>query len=118
MLYLYRLSIAIMGCDAEIIAMGPFSTRIVSALGYPEEYYREVSDGTTVIASVFGASGSTESEKLARCFGVGRWDLGRHVLDPSRADLETLRRDFDERSTKDFLTLREAGFKFYYMPNG
>jgi hypothetical protein len=107
-----------MGCDAEIIAIGPFSTQIVPALGYPEEQYRGVAEGTRVIAFVFEASGSTESEKLARCFGVGRWELGRHVLDPSCADLETLRRDFDERGTEHFLALRDAGFQFYYMPNG
>lgn len=107
-----------MGCDAEIIAIGPFSKTLVSALGYPEEQYRGVADGATVITCVFGAFGSTESEKLARCFGVGRWDLGRHELDASKADLETLRRDFDEPGTNHFLALREAGFQFYYMPNG
>jgi hypothetical protein len=107
-----------MGCDAEIIAIGPFSKRIVHALGYPEDQYRGVAEGTTVIAFVFEASGSTESEKLAQCFGVGRWDLGQHVLNASRADLTTLRRDFDEHLTDNFVTLRDAGFKFYFMPNG
>jgi hypothetical protein len=107
-----------MGCDATIIAIGPFSKRIVPALGYPEDQYRGVAEGATVITCVFEAFGSTESEKLSQCFGVGRWDLGRHVLDVSRADLTTLRRDFDERSTGDFVALREAGFQFYYMPNG
>lgn len=107
-----------MGCDAEIIAIGPFSKTLVPALGYPAEQYQGIADGTTVIISVFGAFGSTESERLAQCFGVGRWELGRHVLDASRADLATLRRDFDELSTEHFVTLREAGFQFYFMPNG
>jgi hypothetical protein len=107
-----------MGCDAEIIAIGPFSKKSIPALHYPEEQYRGVAEGTTVITYVFYAMGSTESEKLARCFGVGRWDLGRHALDASKADLETLARDFDERGKEHFLTLREAGFQFYYMPNG
>jgi hypothetical protein len=107
-----------MGCDAEIVAIGPYSKSIVPALCYPEEQYRAVAEGATVITCVFEAFGSTESEKLARCFGVGRWDLGRHVLDASQADLETLRREFGERDAEDFLTLREAGFQFYYMPNG
>jgi hypothetical protein len=107
-----------MGCDAEIIAIGPFSTKLIPALGYPEEQYRGVAEGATVITCVFAAFGSTESEKLARCFGVGRWDLGRHVLDASHADLNTLQREFDEQSTQHFLELREAGFRFYYMPNG
>jgi hypothetical protein len=107
-----------MGCDAEIIAIGPFSKRLVPALGYPAEQYQGVADGATVITCVFCAFGSTESEKLAQCFGVGRWELGRHVLDAARADLVTLGRDFDERDTEHFLALREAGFQFYYMPNG
>ena len=107
-----------MGCDAAIIAIGPFAKRIVHALGYPEEQYRGLTDGTTVIAFVFGASGTTESEKLAQCFGVGRWDLGRHVLDASAAELSKLRSDFDDQSTDNFVALRDAGFKFYYMPNG
>lgn len=107
-----------MGCDAEIIAIGPFSKRIIPALGYPEEQYRGVAEGATVITTVFEAFGSTQSEGLSQCFGVGRWDLGRHVLDASRADLATLRREFDEQSTGHFLALREAGFQFYFMPNG
>jgi hypothetical protein len=107
-----------MGCDAEVIAIGPFSKKIVSALGYAGEQYQGVAEGATVITTVFEAFGSTESEKLSRCFAVGRWELGRHVLDSSKADLGTLRRDFDERSTEQFLALREAGFQFYFMPNG
>src|SRR4051794_30521374 len=107
-----------MGCDAEIIAIGPFSKGLIPALCYMEEQYRGVAEGATVITSVFDTFGSTQSEQLAQCFGVGRWDLGRHFLDPSRADLDTLRRDFDEGRTEHFLTLREAGFQFYYMPNG
>jgi hypothetical protein len=71
-----------MACDATIIAIGPFSKNIASALGYPE-----VAEGATVITCVFEAFGSTQSEKLSQCFGVGRWDLGRHVLDASRAGL-------------------------------
>ena len=107
-----------MGCDAEIIAIGPFSEGIVPALSYSAKQYQGIANGAIVVTCVFAALGSTESEKLAQCFGVGRWDLGRHVLDAARADLATLRRDFDERGTEHFLALREAGFQFYYMPNG
>ena len=107
-----------MGCDAEIIAIGPFSKRIIPSLGYLEEQYAGAADGATVITVVFETFGSTDSEKLARCFGVGRWDLGRHHLDASCADLKRLRQDFDERSIDQFIVLREAGFQFYFMPNG
>ena len=107
-----------MGCDATIIAVGPFSKRIVGSLGYPVEDYSSVADGATVITVVFETFGSTSSEALAQCFGVGRWDLGRHRLDAACADLKTLQRDFEERSTEQFIVLREAGFQFYYMPNG
>ena len=107
-----------MGCDAEVIAIGPFSKRLVPALGYPAEQYSGVEEGATVIATVFEALGSTQSEVLSQCFGVGRWELGRHVLDSSKADLVRLRREFDEQGTEDFLALRDAGFQFYFMPNG
>ncbi len=107
-----------MGCDAEIIAIGPFSKKIVSALGYPAEQYDGVAEGATVITTVFETYGSNSSEVLARCFDVGRWDLGRHHLDASRADMKTLRRDFDEHLTDNFVALRDAGFQFYFMPNG
>lgn len=107
-----------MGCNAEIIAIGPFSKKLIPVLGYSEEQRRGIAEGTTVITCVFGeCSGSTQSEKLAQCFGVGRWDLGRHMLNAAKADL-TMLRDFDEHSTENFLALREAGFQFYFMPNG
>ena len=108
-----------MACSAEIIAIGPFARKLIPALGYGADQYRDVADGTTVIACVFGeCGGSNESEKLAECFGVGRWDLGRHVLDASKANLEMLRHNFDLDCTENFVALREAGFQFYYMPNG
>jgi hypothetical protein len=106
-----------MGCDAQIIAIGPFSKTLLSALTYPEEQYRQVQEGTTIITTVFAACGSTESETLAQCFGVGRWDLDRHVLDPKQADLAKLRQ-FDDKGTDSFVALRQAGFQFYYVPNG
>ncbi len=71
-----------------------------------------------MVTTVFEAFGSTQSEKLSQCFGVGRWELGRHVLDATKADVGALRREFDESGAEHFLALREAGFQFYFMPNG
>jgi hypothetical protein len=106
-----------MGCDATMIAIGPFSKRIVHALNYLEEQYVGVAEGATVICVVFETFGSSNSEDLARCFGMGRWDLGRHHLDATRADLKALGK-VDEESAESFVTLRDAGFQFYYMPKG
>ena len=42
-----------MGCDAEIIAIGPFSKRIAHALSYGEDQHQDVPEGATVITTVF-----------------------------------------------------------------
>lgn len=58
------------------------------------------------------------SYELAEYFGVHPWDFNSHELDPALADVEKLSKsDFSEELPK-FLKLRDAGFKFYYLPNG
>ncbi len=114
----FRRNDAYMGCDAEVIAVGPLSQRIIHALEYPPSHYLGVLDGATLITTVFDAMGTTLSQRLAECFGVGAWDLGKHVLDPFKADLETLRTEFDEKCAMSLVALRDAGFKFYYLPHG
>jgi hypothetical protein len=106
-----------MGLDAQIIAIGPFSRKVVKALEYPEADYAQVKEGATVVSNVFLAMTSEESHKLAACFGVGAMDLGRHELNSHVADEKKLAEVFDEENVRDFLVLRENGFKFYFLPN-
>ncbi len=106
-----------MGLDAQIIAIGPFSRKVVKALEYPEADYAQVKEGATVVSNVFLAMTSEESHALAACFGVGALDFGRHELNPQAADQKKLTEVFDQENVRDFLLLREYGFKFYFLPN-
>lgn len=107
-----------MGLDAQVIAIGPFSSTVTAALGYPPDYYANVNEGTTVITSVFVALTSEQSHKLARAFGVSAMDLGNHHLAAAKANLAALVELFDEESVKQFELLSEHGFNFYYLPHG
>jgi len=108
-----------MGMEAEIIAIGPFSRKIAGHMEYPAERYKDTREGVPVITHLFTVyNGSGASRKMAGCFGVEAWDFNQHHLDPVCADLETLREMFDAREVESFLALREAGFQFYFVPNG
>jgi hypothetical protein len=106
-----------MGLDAQLIAIGPFSKAVLSGLDYPGQFYAGVEDGATVVANVFTAITSEISHDLARCFGVGAMDLGRHHVDAGRADLHKLKGLFGDEDVARFLILRDGGFQFYYLPN-
>jgi len=106
-----------MGLDAQIIAIGPFSRAALPALDYPAEFYADVADGDTVITNVFTAITSDLSYELARCFGVGAMELGKHHLDSGHADVQALKNLVGDGATSRFVLLRDAGFQFYYLPN-
>jgi hypothetical protein len=106
-----------MGLDAQVIAVGPYSSALASALEYPTEYYANVRDGDTVTTCVFEALTSEQSHKLAEAFGVGAMDLGKHHLSPGIADLAALRAVFEDEPVENFLLLFQHGFDFYYRPN-
>ena len=62
---------------------------------------------------------SAGSHWLARCFGVGALELGRHALGSAPvADVPGLiaSEEFAEQ-VPGFLALRNANFQFYYLPN-
>ena len=106
-----------MGLDAEVIAIGPFSPSIVSAMEYAPEFYASVQAGAKVIVHVFLASTSSASRELANAFGVDSMELGKHHLDPNVADIDKLTELFGEADVAQFKILRESGFDFYYAPN-
>ena len=106
-----------MGLDAQIIAIGPFSRRIIGGLEYPESDYANVQEGATVVSNVFVALTSDESHQLAAAFGVAAMDLSRHELDPKEAKLDLLEEIFGDQTVRGFLLLRESGFRFYFLPN-
>lgn len=106
-----------MGLDAEVIAIGPFSQCVLNALEYGPNFYSNVEEGVLVIVHVFLACNSENSHLLASAFGVGAMDLGKHHLSAQRANLSALREAFGESNVRQFLTLRDNGFDFYYAPN-
>jgi hypothetical protein len=92
-----------MGLDAQVIAIGPFSTDIASALEYGEQRYAAVPIGATVVSTVFLAATTDESVALAAAFGVGAFEMGKHKLDPKNADLGALVAQFGEADASKFL---------------
>jgi hypothetical protein len=107
-----------MGMDAVVIAIGTFSRDLVKHMDYAEEFYAKTRDGANVVRTVFSAITTKASCELAEAFGVEPWDFNQHHLDPMSANLEKLRIVSDDEQVESFLALRDAGFQFYYMPNG
>ncbi|HLO95460.1 MAG TPA: hypothetical protein VK195_14205 [Burkholderiaceae bacterium] len=106
-----------MGLDAQVIAIGPYSGEIATSLEYGEQFYADVAPGSTVVTNVFIAGTSDASHKLAEAFGVGALELGKHQLDPSRANIAALSEVFGEQNAQQFQRLARAGFTFFYLPN-
>lgn len=108
-----------MGLDAEVYAIGKFSRAIKDYLDYPAEFYKDMREGIQVFVFVFEAFTSSQSYALAEAFGASAWDFNTHKLDPDKADLQKLKdAEFDDTDITQFLKLRDAGFEFYYRPNG
>jgi len=110
----------VVGLDAELIAIGPFIPKLVERhlLDYADHYYEKVELGAPIITRVFWCCTSDQSRYLASCFGFDALDFSRHFINPATADIDRLRREFDECEVDRFLKLRDLDFAFYYMPNG
>ncbi|NMO17417.1 hypothetical protein HPC49_06820 [Pyxidicoccus fallax] len=129
--------------SAEVLAIGPFHRGLLPFLDQPPERHATTREGAVLVVSVFRApEGSTRSRELAACVGVEPWDFKSHAFDPRRADLGALR-DFHagyfrceehakaraehpcdaceracEAPVERFVRLRDAGFEFFFCPNG
>jgi hypothetical protein len=106
-----------MGLDAQVIAIGPFSAEVVSALEYGVSFYANVEPGTLIVSNVFVAGTSKASHELAASFGVGAMDLGRHKLNPEHANIAKLIEVFGKHNVAQFQCLAHNGFSFFYLPN-
>jgi hypothetical protein len=108
-----------MAMEAEVVAIGNFSSNIAAYLEYSEERYRDTREGVPVLTVLFHVyNGTNASMEMASCFGVDAWDFNTHHLNPANANVDKLRRMFDAKEVEAFLALRDAGFQFYFMPNG
>lgn len=106
-----------MGLDAQVIAIGPYSSEVASSLEYEESFYVGVVPGTVVVTNVFLACTSEDSHKLASAFGVGAMELGKHQLNPETANVAELANVFGESNVAEFQCLVRNGFSFFYLPN-
>jgi hypothetical protein len=106
----------------EVLGIGPFRQELVPYLQQPEAWHQHTRDGAVIVVPVFSApEGSTRSRHLARTMGAEAWDFSTHAFDPWRVDLGTLRgflNPNEEHQLECFLKLRDAGFEFFFMPNG
>lgn len=111
-----------MGMYGEVLGIGPFRRELVPYLQQPFEWHESTREGSVIVVRVFASpEGSTRSRELAHCVGAEAWDFNTHALDPWRVDVEAVRRFLypdEEHQLKCFLELRDAGFEFYFMPNG
>lgn len=115
-----------MSLTSNLIGLGPYSESIVEFLDYPKETYRSVPEGTIVTLELFGAPGSKASWEFARLLGISDpWDFTQHRVGYDNVDVDGLHRFakeyFDLRFEDDleaFIALSQAGFQFYFRPNG
>ncbi|WNG46650.1 hypothetical protein F0U60_22950 [Archangium minus] len=131
--------------SAEVLAIGPFRRALLPVLSHSAERYAATREGVSLVESVIPMlhHGNTVGRELAHCLGVEPWDFNTHVFDPWRVDLEALRaflgrylpgcaahRSLPARETCEacrrasslpvdkLILLREAGFEFFFLPNG
>lgn len=108
-----------MSMEAEVVAIGPFSPNIAGFMEYPQRHYQDTREGVPVLRILFHVyNGTNVSMELARCLGVLAWDFNTHHLNASAVDIDKLRQMFDADEVDAFIALRDAGFQFYFMPNG
>ena len=108
-----------MSMEAEVIAIGPFSPKIAGFMEYPQEHYRDTRDGVPVLRVLFHVyNGTNVSMEMALSLGVQAWDFNTLHLNPTVANIDKPGQMFDATEVDAFLALREAGFQFYFMPNG
>ncbi|HEY1191887.1 MAG TPA: hypothetical protein VGE74_29925 [Gemmata sp.] len=101
---------------AHVIAIGPYHKWLADALWYTPDRYSSVPEGATVVTMVFTSVTSGTTQQLARAFGIDVWDFARHELDPHAANVELLQETFGWERPENFMALRDAGFRFYFIP--
>lgn len=113
-----------MGMDADVIGIGKYSNKIVDCLCYSPDFYLDTKEGAEIITTVFHACTSDSSHQLARAMGVEPWDFNTHKIDIGNVQMTELLEfikyspDHDLDDIEDFFDLEQAGFVFFFRPNG
>lgn len=111
-----------MGTNAHLLAIGPYKPEIAKYLAYPEEYYRNVREGVTVVAHVLWCVTTSQSHALANALGVRFLDFNTHDMGNGRLSQSmTLYSEFADlgfelEDVTAFEALRNAGFRFIFCP--
>lgn len=106
-----------MGMQAKIMAMGRFCIEVANCLDYKRDLYPTGDYG--VITTPICVNSTALSEQLAKAFGINPWDFSQHYLSHGfEVNLDLLREIVDEEQVEKFLALREARFKFFFLPEG
>ncbi|HVK16678.1 MAG TPA: hypothetical protein VM533_06990 [Fimbriiglobus sp.] len=101
---------------AYVIAVRPYHKRLADDLWFSADRYASVPEGTTIVVPVFESVSSHTTDRLAGAFGIGIWDFARHELRAEAANIELLQEEFGWDRPESFMALRDAGFRFYFLP--
>lgn len=110
-----------MGMNAELMAIGRFKSEIAKVLEYPEDSYQDVKPGTMIITQVCQMNTSASSRELASILGCDPWDFNTHYLGHAKDVNSEKVEELTELTGPDmdaFAILRDAGFVFFFVPNG
>ncbi len=99
--------------ETEVVAVGPFSRALASAMPYGAEMYTQTRPGTWVITG-FVVYSLADRVRLADALHVDLDRPGSRRVDPAKVDLAAFAELFSEEESAEFVQLRDAGFRFYF----
>lgn len=110
-----------MGMNAELLGIGRVTESVLDNLEYPAEYYKNNLYEIIITSVISPCVGSSQSREFAECLGINPWDFGEHYITNEEAKKIHTEYLFDvvsDEDLEDFMVLRDAGFGFYFRPNG
>lgn len=121
-----------MGMNAELMAIGPFSVKVSAYLDYPMEYWMRprmpegMPEGYPVITTLVVCLTTDQSYELAKACGCEAWNFATHKLDANNFNRDGVAEigcrsgswASEEYALEALDALINAGFEFYYRPEG
>ncbi|NVM74788.1 hypothetical protein FHW83_000548 [Duganella sp. SG902] len=114
-----------MGMCAEIIAIGPFSTRVAEFLDYRSDLYAATAEGSMISRRLFGISeGSSLSREFAELLGIkDPWDFNQHKIENEKINFAGLKNfgEVYDHYADDVVALEvlaDSGFELHFRPEG
>ncbi len=119
-----------MGMDADLLAIGKFTKELLyqNTLEYDDYYYEHTKEGTIIIVTVVNCATTDESTNLAEALKIGPWNFNEHHITndyiKQNIDWKNLRKYYNNDESEDHEIIKrlkmliDAGFEFFYRPNG